>query len=297
MSDSIRSVTIADSRGHQTDVQNLIGLDESTSQGCEIVVAVRCAREQDISLVRALIENDLKPFRYKSSSILRHGDLDRSERISRVKDLISDLQGLSITWAAIICPPESSQHEIAAATSMAVKKSITDGLREGVVTHGCGDTGILHDGAYDPNDPYLEGLGEIMPSHFDTSFQRSICPVYLAFLREADLIYPQNTIADYIAGYLNDRIEDGASVSTLPDPVRRFDNSWVDRAPQPEQIYHLEEFQPVREEEVRSRVIAWMTGRGYPDDPVPTTQDPYRDLVEEIQDDDEVVYRYLCEEI
>ena len=63
--------------GEKQRAPNLIGLDESMVTIDEvrytIVVAVRTALENDISLLRALIDNDLQPFKHKSSSLLRHG--------------------------------------------------------------------------------------------------------------------------------------------------------------------------------------------------------------------------------
>jgi len=294
MTSPLRSITVVDAENTQINIDNLVGVDESADSGSFVIVAVRCTREDDIALVRALVESELQPFRHKSSSIVRYGELDRDERVERVESLLSKLGESSITWAAITCSDNPSNRVKAAAATMAAKKSITNGLQSGNVSHGCGNTALLHDGQYDDYSDYFDDLRTLVSGHFDSGFQRSICPVYLTFLQDADRTYPQNNTADYIAGYLRDQIQHG-STDTLPEQVSEFDQSWLDSAPQPEPVYHLPEFDPIREEDLRSRVIAWLTGKRIPQDRSPTTRDPYRTLIEQI--DDTIVYQYLSEEI
>lgn len=104
--------------GEKQRAPNLIGLDESTTtvEGTRytIVVAVRTAREDDISLLRALIENDLQPFKHKSSSLLRYGDVSVEERARRAQGLIEDLRSLPVSWNAILW--EGSDKAIGLAT-------------------------------------------------------------------------------------------------------------------------------------------------------------------------------------
>lgn len=292
MSSPLRSVTVVGSQGHSVNADHLIGVDESEGDHF-VVVGVRCTRENDIDLVRALIENGLQPFRHKSDSIVRYGHLDKSDRIERVEDLLDDIEQLPITWAAVIGSDTLSREGRAAACAMAAKKSITDGLATGNIAHGCNDHVLLHDGKHDPHKDYFEALQEIVPGILDSSFQRIISPVHLAFLQDADRVYPQNTTADFIAGYLREKVED--LDEDLPGHVHRFDKSWIDRAPKPDPVYRLKDFQPVREEELRSRVIAWMTGKGFPQDPSPRNRDPYYELVAQIED--ETVYEYLTDDI
>lgn len=294
MSSPLRDITIVDSEDSRNNVSNLVGVDESEDSDSFVVVAVRCARSDDISLVRALIESELQPFEHKSSTIVRYGDLDQQERAERVKTLLEKLDESSITWGAVTCQTNPTNEIKAAATTMAVKKSITTGLKTGDLAHGCGGTAMLHDGQYDSYSDHYVKLREFASGHFDTGFQRSICPVYLTFLRKADRTYPQNNAADYVAGFLRDQVRNGAQ-GELPNHVYSFDKSWIDSAPQPDPIYHLDEFDPVQEAELHSRVIAWMTGRGLPKEPSPRRRDPYFDLVNQIEDP--TVRKYLSEEI
>ena len=283
--------------GEQQRAPNLIGLDESmvTIGGTSytIVVAVRAARENEISLLRALIDNDLQPFKHKSSSLLRHGGVSSEERATRVQELIEDLQSLRVSWSAIIWEGPDKAPGLAACAVTAAKKSITNALQSGDLPHGCGRTAFLHDGREDSHSDYFEQLKLQVPSAFDTSFQRSICSVLLTFMEGADRTYPATNTADYIAGHLARQLEDNRS--DFPAQVLDFDPSWVDPAPQPEVPYRLDSIRPIREEDVHSRVLAWILGKGIPRDPSPENRDPYRDQVSRINDD--VVRSYLLEEL
>jgi hypothetical protein len=283
--------------GEQQRAPNLIGLDESmvTVGGTRytIIVAVRTARENEISLLRALIDNDLQPFRHKSSSLLRYGGVTPEERATRVQGLIEDLQSLQVSWSAILWEGPDEAPGLAACAVTAAKKAITSPLQSGDLAHGCGRTAFLHDGRADAHSDYFEQLKLQMPSAFDTGFQQSICSVLLTFMEGADRTYPATNTADYIAGHLARQLENGRS--DLPDQVLDFDPSWVDPAPQPEVPYRLSSIRPIREENVHSRVLAWILGRGIPRDPSPVNRDPYRDHVSRIGDD--AVRSYLLEEL
>jgi len=291
MPSDLRSVTLKDSEGESINADNVVGVDESGDRGLGpyVTVAARCSREVDVELVASLIENGLQPFKHKSSSIVKYGSLTPEERADRARSLLEDLDGTAITWAAIVSQSNPSEMEQAAAAAMAVKKSITHGLSTGAVAHGCGETAVIHDGAKDEYSNYPQKLRTLLSSCCDSSFQRSICSVYLTYLQEADLVYPQTTVADYIAAYIREQYENDEPLHH--EWICEFDSSWIDPAPQPDPIYRLERFQPVREAELQSRVIAWLTGRGIPQDPQPTGQNPYQDLVGEIEN--ECVYEYL----
>lgn len=296
MSAPLRKINLV-RNGEQQRAPNLIGLDESmiTVEGTRytVVVAVRTARENDIALLRALINNNLKPFKHKSSSLLRYAGVSPEERAERVQGLIEDLQSLQVSWSAILWEGSYNASGLAACAATAAKKSITNPLRSGDLAHGCGKTAFLHDGREDSHSDYFAQLKLQMPSTFDTSFQHSICPVLLAFMEGADRTYPATNTADYIAGHLARQLETGRS--SLPTQVIDFDPSWVDPAPQPEVPYRLDSIQPIREENVHSRVLAWILGKGIPTDPSPINRNPYREQVSQINDD--TVRSYLLEEL
>ena len=295
MSAPLRDIRLV-RNGEQQRAPNLIGLDESvtTVDGTRytVVVAVRTARENDISLLRALIDHDLYPFEHKSSSLLRYGGVSPQERATRVQGLIEDLRSLSVSWSAIFWEGPHRAAELATCAVTAAKKSITNPLQTGDIAHGCGRTAFLHDGIEDSHSNYFEQLKLQMPSAFDTSFQQSICPVLLTFMENADRTYPATNTADYIAGHIAHQLE--SSQSDLPSQVLEFDPSWVDPAPQAEVPYRLDSVRPIREEGGRSRVLAWILGKGIPRNPSPINRDPFRDHVEQIADD--AVRSYLLEE-
>lgn len=280
---------------------NLIGLDESattiSNEEYTVVVAVRAARDDEPRMLRALIEHDLQPFRHKSASLVRYGHANREERGARVENFIRELNTLPASWAAVLYQGTNTTGELSAAAVMAAKKSITNPLSSGDLAHGCGGTALLHDGKEDEYSDYFSSLREHMPSTFDTGFQKSICPVFLTFLEDADRTYPPTNAADYIAGYIADQLEESDPLenSLLGDRVNAFDQSWVDPAPQPEQPYKLDSIEPLEGEGLRSRVLAWILGKGIPRHPSTTTDDPYRRFVEQI--DDPVITEYLLSEL
>lgn len=291
MPPGLRSVTLIDSEGDQINADNVIGIDESGGRSGEpyVTVAVQCSRRTDIDLVSVLIENGLQPFKHKSSTIVQYGSLSVNERADRASDFLEDLQDIPVTWGAVISDPEPSEREQATAAAMAAKKSITNGLSTGDISHGYGETAVLHDGVRDRYSDYSKILRKQLASCCDSSFQRNICPVFLTYLQDADRTYPQSTAADYIAGYIRDEYDN--LINQNNQWIHEFDASWIDPAPQADPVYQLDEFIPVREAGLRSRVMAWLTGRGLPQSPNPTGQDPYQKLLDEI--DNQTVYAYL----
>jgi hypothetical protein len=203
-------VTLIDGDSEETvDTENVIGVDESgdSGSGAFAVVAVRCSRSDDVRLVRALIESDLRPFEHKSSSLVRYESLNLEARRERVEELLQSLHDAGVSWSAVLFDGPVSLEQRAAGCAMAIKKSVTNGLNTRTVTRNCGDTAILHDGQPDTSSQYFESLRRQLPSHCNTAFERSICLVHLAFLEQADQTYPQSNTADYLAGYLREVVD------------------------------------------------------------------------------------------
>lgn len=286
MSSPLRPVCVTNA-DHQVRANHLVGVDESgngvSADGLCVTVAVRTRRKNDVELVRAMIENGLQPFKYKSSSLVRHGPLDQTERQQRVRGFIEDLSATSVTWAAVVCSGEFDQQDRAAAVSVASKKAITGALDHGIFGGENDPTVLLHDGKRDGYGSYNDHLRKQLAMEFDTSFQHAICPVYLTFLQDADQTYPQSNAADYIAGYLRDELLDSMTISDLPyESVHALDPSWLQQAGTPTPVYTLESLCPVEKEEIRSRVLCWLMGRGIPLEPDPTGSDPFREQVKQL---------------
>lgn len=96
-----------------------------------------------------MIENGLAPFRHKSSTLVRHGPLNASERERRVRSFIEDLATVSVTWAAVVCVDGVDQSERAAAVSVASKKSITRAIDNGAFADENDPAVLVHDGKWD----------------------------------------------------------------------------------------------------------------------------------------------------
>lgn len=299
MSSSLRPVSITDGTDHHVRARHLVGIDESGNGGSDegicVTVAVRTRRKTDTELVRLMVENGLKPFRYKSATLVHHGPLSPSERERRVRSFLEDLETTSITWAAVVSRNRFGPSERATAVSVAAKKSITDAIDRTLFKGENDPAVLLHDGKRDEYSSYDEHLRKQLAMDIDPSFQQSICPVYLVFLRDADRTYPQSNAADYIAGYLRTRLQRDDSISSIDsDSVYALAPSWVERAGTPAPLYELEPLRPVREKGLRSRILCWLMGRGIPDEPEPTGYDPYCEQVEQLPDSR--VRSYLLDE-
>lgn len=300
MPSPLRPVSIHDNTGTQIRARHLIGVDESgneaSTDGICVSVAVRTQRSGDLDLVRSLIQSDLKPFKHKSSSLVRYEDVSLDERTNRVEDLIDSLEQTSVTWAAVACVEEVTIESQAAATSMAAKKAVTSAIGQNIFSGKSDPAALLHDGTQDQYSDYEKHLRKQISADFDNSFQYEICPVHLTFIQDADRTYPQSNAADYIAGYIRDKLDNGHTIGDLPfENIHRLDPSWIRTAGESVPFYQLAEFDPIQEDRLRSRILSWLIGKGIPQDPEPTTQDPYRDIVTQITD--ERVREYLLEEV
>ncbi|WP_135823432.1 hypothetical protein [Halorussus ruber] len=242
-----------------------------------------------------MVENGLEPFRYKSSTIVRHGPVSPVERRQRVCSFLEDLATTSITWAAIVCTDGLDHSKRAASVSVSVKKAITTAIDHGIFSGENDPAVLLHDGKRDSYSSYDESLRKQLAMDFDPSFQQNICPVYPVFLQDADRTYPQSNAADYIAGYLRSLLVDDVPVEEVQhESVYRLDPSWVRSAGTPTPLYELESLRPIREQKLRTRVLCWLLGRGTPPEPEPTGYDPFVEQVEQISDSN--VGRYLLDE-
>ncbi|WP_188974748.1 S1 domain-containing protein [Halocalculus aciditolerans] len=299
MSSNLRPLSIESPTGESYTATMVVGVDESgndaTGSDYYVAVAVRALRADETALVSAMVENDLRPFEHKSVSTVRHRGMTPEERQERVGGFITDLDETDVSWSAVVCSGSHSNRAHAAASSVAAKKSITSALATDAERIAQSRAVLLHDGKPDPYQGFTDTLRRQTRSDFDTGFEQGVCPVYLAFLQDADRTYPESNAADYVAGYIRNYLNDGGSLTAIDGPVDSLDSSWIQPAERPVQPYHLEDVRPVKGEGVRSLVLAWLLGRGIPNEPAPTTDNPYRALVDEI--DNSVVKTYLLEEL
>lgn len=167
--------------------------------------------------------------------------------------------------------------------SVATKKAITGALDQQIFEGEDNPAVLLHDGKRDGYSSYSAHFRKQLTMKFDTSFQRQICPVYLTFLQDADRTYPQTNAADYIAGYLRDMLPDDMAIGDSRNyPVHALDPSWLQSAGTSAPVYGLDSFRPVQEEEIRSRILSWLMGRGIPPEPEPSGYDPFREQVKQL---------------
>ena len=203
----------------------LVGIDHSgargpTGKGQMVHVAVLCNRRQEMDLVDIMNRHNLMPFRYKSSTIVKSGPLDKDSRKQAVKDFLADVRETPITWASVIQTGDIASEYQAAATCMCMKKSITQLPIENLPHRIDG----IFDGKPNPRDAVQKSLKSQFPNTFDENFRENLCDIRYGFAAEADKILPQAIAADYIAGYLREVLSKAPSESN--DEVYGFDDSW-----------------------------------------------------------------------
>ncbi|MEZ3145151.1 hypothetical protein [Halobaculum sp. MBLA0143] len=297
MSDDTYPVSLENPRSDDSvRARSVVGVDESgnVGDGVFVTVAVRAARSNGVELVRRLVENGLRPFRHKSSSLVRYSDVDKADRRRRVRALLADLSHSTATWAAVLSASPLDETAAAAMYAVAAKKAITNGLGQ---TRLMTDTVVLRDGQLVRGE-HAQALPRQLRGHCDVSFERNICPVYLAPLEQAERTYPQVTAADYIAGSLREIAEQHGTIEAAVEqfdyeqPVR-FDSSWDEPARTPSSVYRLEPIAPIREKRLKSRAIAWLAGGAITPTRDPLDRNRYRGLTDTI--DDPVVSNYVTE--
>ena len=294
MAAPLRSVSLTDAEDARVTVDTLIGVDESGNEssagdGLCVIAAVRAARDTEISLVRALVESGLQPFKYKSATLGYDAQVSASERRKRVQRFLSAIDALPIEWMGIVCRDEYRTSVRAAAVVMAAKKTITRGQ-----PHNINQVALLHDGKLlTPN--YKTAVRQKAAKEFDAGFEQAFAPVYTAFVNRADLTYPQSIAADFIAGYLRSRLLDGMTSDQFGDSLAEFDESWTHALETAAPIYYLDSFQPIRGEGTRSRAAAWIQGETIPLAVDPSDVEVYDRIVRQI--DDDVVYTYLSDKL
>jgi len=234
----------------------LIGIDESQQQRADgdvfAAVAVQCSLDTEEHLLEALIEADLRPFQYKSSTIVHSGPMNHEERLEAVDELLTAMQYMNIGWSGVIAETERRDDTMAASAIRAAKNILTSGPSEPAL--------VLHDGEYEGNG-YSEMVLRQAAGAFDESFREYVCPVDLTFQPGGDQIHPQIIAADYIAGRLSHALSQGACFPYELDGVINYDNSWNDPADEPFPIDIPPSSTRERDDAVE-RAETWLHGRG-----------------------------------
>lgn len=283
----LKPITVVNqSNGTSCNIGTVVGLDESAGPDAQVFVAVRSPRCADIRLVRTMVNNDLYPFKYKSHTSVANGPLTPKDRQKNIKSLIKDMEKLPLSLGSVVIDSNASPQQKSAAAVMAAKKSITNCLERNI---DLADRAVLiHDGDLDSRQQYANSLWRQMESTFDQGFREGLCDVSLTLQTQADFIFPQNIVADYIAGYLRDRGSSVEEIGKLWDPVDTFDPSWSDPAENTAQSYDLD---ILNTDAPGCRFTAWAKGGGLPKGPSSPPGVPPSEIVDQIED--KTVQRYL----
>lgn len=256
----MRSVQVIEqSGGNVTRANNVIGIDESgnvTGAGEFALVTVRCPRDTGEQLAELLVDNDLFPWRGKSQTLAQSTSL--SERRERVQGLIGALSQTDISWRGAVGYSAQSIHEKAAAICTLSKKTITGDDDFG------GDSVLIPDGSAEMYGANQEHLRTQAAQIFDGPFQSHFGEVYATGLVKADLTYPEVTTADYIAGYLREKLQEGYTAESLPSNVVRFQKGWREPNGGPLPYYTIKGVSGAYGNTAQTRAAAWIKGR-HPD--------------------------------
>jgi len=287
----VRSVQVIDqSSGSTTRAEHVIGVDESGQViGPEpfALAVVRCPRENSERLAELLLEHELAPWQAKSQTLVENAT--PTERNQRVQGLMESLTEESIPWGVAVGRSQESIHHKAAAVCVLAKKTITS------VDEFSGDSILIPDGApsmYGDSQAHLRTQASQV---FDGSFQSTFGGVYVTGLPKADLTYPEVTAADYIAGYVRNRIDEGTEqVHTLPEEVVRFDTNWREPSVSPVPFYRIRGVGGDYGTLERTRVAAWIKGR-HPDNDGFDVTSQWENTIQMLES--QQLQRYLLETI
>lgn len=251
---------------------------------------MQCTRSDGERLAELLIDCNLFPWKAKSQSL--SAVADDEDQTTRVEEFIERLRDSSITWA-VAAGRQSYGIPLRSATACTVgSRTLTPRPYRDSPPIG-GEAVMLHDGGMNTYGTNQEKLREQAASKFNASFQSEFCPVYISSMPKGDLTYPEITAADYIAGYIRYRLEENASVETLPEQVSRIQSSWRDKTLAPLPLYRLRSSNTQHSRELETRIVSWIQGQRPPRGDELTTHGTYENVVKRL--DSETVREYLLE--
>lgn len=260
----LRSVQVTDDSGERKRLDHVVGVDESGNPdgngGPFVVSAVQCPRSYGEKLAEHLIDAGLNPWRNKSNS-LSVSDEAKATQDRRVERFLGSIDSAPVTWCAAVGWEAYSVRKRAAIACTVTSKALTTPYNDQTPDFE-GDTVLIPDGSAKTYGEKQRYLRKKASAEFNPSFQSAICSVYVSALPKADLIYPEVTAADYIAGYVRKKLADGeVSVEQLPAQVLWVKSDWTYEDVQPVPLYWLRTSGVERTADEQSRVIAWIEGR------------------------------------
>lgn len=288
----MRSVQVVEqSSGNITRAEHVIGVDESGDMmngDPFALTAVRAPREFSERLAELLIENDLAPWRAKSSTITHQVSFE--ERDQQVENFIQDLaEEEAISHRTAVGYTADSIHHKAAGICALAKKTITSS------SEYSGDAVLLPDGATSMYGESQTHLRTQAAQFFDGGFQSAFGEVYVSGLPKADLTYPEVTAADYIASYLRTAfVESGNQLSSLPDGVVWFDSNWREPNISPLSFYQIHGVSGDYGAIEKTRAAGWIKGR-HPNGGEFNASSQWNNTVEMLESD--LVQQYLLKNI
>lgn len=249
--------------GERTRVGTVVGVDESGNPTGDskpfAVAAVCCDRSESTRLAERLVECGLHPWQNKSRSLTAVVN-GRDEQTNRVERFAETISSDTISWSVAVGWQRYDLVERAAVACTATSKSLTTPHTKTSPSVD-GDAVLLHDGGENTYGSNQRVLREQAAETFDGSFQSHVCPVFVAPLTKADLTYPEVIAADYLAGYVRERVAEGRSIEALPPQVVRIDGNWTGPTVAPASSFRLRTSGVSQADLVRTRITAWIDGQ------------------------------------
>lgn len=263
----LRSIQVTSESGQRKRLDHVVGVDESGNPdgGGEpfVISAVQCPRSYGEELAECLIEAGLNPWRSKSNS-LSVSDEAKVTQDERVESFIDTIRFTPITWCAAVGWEAYSVPKRATIACTVTSKALTTPHSDELPDFE-GDTALIHDGNAKTYGDKQRHLRKQASAKFNSSFQSTICSVYVSSLPKADLTYPEVVAADYIAGFVRKKLARGEkSVSQLPSQVLWISSEWTSEDVHPAPLYWLRTSGSGQTTMERSRIIAWIEGRRPP---------------------------------
>jgi hypothetical protein len=281
---------VVDTQPPVQHASHVVGIDESGNHhdGPFVMTAVQCPRSHGELLAELLIELGLEPWKSKSSSTPR--GMSGTELSGTIEQLLSSFDSSPITWHAVAGWGTYTVDQRAATACIVASKALTGGSSS--VPEYEGPAALVHDGGSRMYGSRQELFRRAATRQFN-GFGDRVTQVYITQLQHGDLVYPEITAADYIAGYIRIQLPE-VGIEGLGYDIQRIDDSWNVSDDPPSTLYSLRSRNRRQSQQKHDRAAAWIEGRRPSSDDVWGHQ-PLHSLANRLQSD--VVQGYLLDEL
>ncbi len=126
-----------------------------------------------------------------------------------------------------------------------------------------GSSVLVPDGTEDTYGKNQEYLRVQASTFFGGNFQSNFGSVYVSALPKADLTYPEVMAADFISGYVRERVEQGRidQITELDGCVGWIDENWREPDTDPASFYAMGSLTADYGNVEKTRIVSWIRGK------------------------------------